>query len=326
MQNNRDLSIYDPERLSSDEARALVDQMLTRHPQLRRVFSEQYLEALIRRRNRQNYLLLLLVRVEDDDAHETWASILDDLLLLEPEGAFERFGPKLRAREYEAFQSGRTELLLAARMKRLGYSVSLEDATRRGRLCEFHVGTSPETFWEIKSVQDVRGVRARDRVQEEVQARMRRLPVPYVATFEPSRIAYADVVPAIREIKRQMSAHHAAGGALPAVFESHGLVISVAQTTQREAGGYLGMTDWGVMVLRDEQSSKIADRIKDAVAQLPDGAAGVVVIDTTAAAWVDRDDVIDACFGPLLLQMLPNSNVQHVRPRRRLLSRAAHAH
>ncbi|MDE2480814.1 MAG: hypothetical protein KGN02_01320 [bacterium] len=291
------MNIYDLRHLSLTDARALVYQTLDQHPILRRIFSEQYIDALIRRRNHENYLLLQLVRPSDEHTQRMWAMIEEDLTLLAPEGSFEHFAAKLRERERDPARSGRNELALAARMKRLGYAISLEDETRNHRLCEFRVGTSPETFWEIKTVSDIATVRDRERVNREIASQLRRLPVPYVVHLEPSSVAMRDVHLAIAEIIQEMVRHHAAGGALPARFTSHGLTLAVHEITHRATGGYLGVTNFGLHVFADEQGGKIADRIKSATAQLPDDAAGIVVIDTSTADWADREDVLTACFG-----------------------------
>jgi hypothetical protein len=41
----------------------------------------------------------------------------------------------------------------------------------------------------------------------------------------------------------------------------------------------------------------VASRIISAIEQLREDRAGVVVIDTTTASWVEKRDVVDACFG-----------------------------
>ncbi len=100
---------------------------------------------------------------------------------------------------------------------------------------------------------------------------------------------------------------------MPKTFEARGLVVE-ASGPSKKPYGYLGMTVGALHSWTDEYAEKVAKRISSAAEQLPDGAAGIVVIDTTMSTWIHRDDIIDACFGVESLAVIGN-RVQSVRGR-----------
>lgn len=291
------LSIFDLVDLPDDVALRLVLTTVDRHPVLRRIFDDKFIDRLIRRPRITNFLLLLLVRPEDEYADAYWAGVADDLLLLEAEGAFEHFARKLRLRSRPDLEAGRSELALAARLKRQGVGVALEVPTRNGRDCDFRADTIPRTWWEVKAVSDLDFVVVNDDVALHVQQGLRRIEAPYVLSLGRTTVTKGDVPRAIKSIKNQIAKHHSRGRPLPARFEAYGLVVEATDETKR-ANGYLGIVT-SAYEFKDEQAERIRRRIVDAISQLPDMGGGVVVIDSTDATWVDADDVIDACFGPV---------------------------
>lgn len=290
------ISIYDLPNLGAVTAQALVEQTLSKHPRLRDLYDEDFVRRLIQRRRGQNYLLLLLVRPDDHWANDFWTSVVDDLTLLESDRSLHHFRSKLRLRDREDIESARTELALAAKTKRTGAAITLEPVTRNGRDCDFVADTVPRTWWEIKSILDLDYLIADEAVSFDVHTRLRRIEEPYVLVLHPSTIRREDVPKAVRDIKRQVAAHYRLGGSLPAVFGALGLVVEAAQLTKQKSG-YIGIGSSGLHVFGNEHSKKIGSRIVSAVEQLPENQAGIVVIDTTVATWVDQEDVIDACFG-----------------------------
>lgn len=292
------LTIFDLDDLDDDVAVALAEKTLDRHPVLRRIYDETFVTRLTRRRPRiSNFLLLLLVQPEDEYADEYWKSVVSDLLLLEPEQSFAHFGHKLRVRTRKELEAVRSELALAARLKRLGTPVALEVPTRNGKNADIGAGTSPPTWWEIKAVSDLDFVVNDDEIALRVQQGLRRIDAPYILTLGRTKVTKGDVARAVKSIKKQIDEHHGAGGVLPAEFEAFGLKVTATGRTKK-SHGYLGAITSGYE-FKDEQAERIRNRIISAVSQLPDEGGGVVVIDTTDATWVDIDDVVDACFGPV---------------------------
>jgi hypothetical protein len=80
-------------------------------------------------------------------------------------------------------------------------------------------------------------------------------------------------------------------------FEFHGFKFGVAARTERDRG-YLGKLS-SEFLFTNEYLRVIRARIADAAKQLPTGAAGVVVIDTTIARFAEDEDFLDACVGEL---------------------------
>lgn len=291
------MSIFDLVDLADDVALQLVQATLDRYPMLKRLFDPVFIDRLIRCSRNMNFLLFLLVQPEDAVANKYWAEVVDDMLLLEPEDSFKHFKRKLRMRSRPDLEAGRSELALAARLKRQGLAVALEVPTRDGRDCDIRVDTMPQTWWEVKAVADADFIVKDEEIARRVQQGLQRIDQPYVLSLVPSTVTIGDVARAVKSIKSQLYAHYRTDGAIPVTFDAHGLKIQVT-TRSKGTHGYLGIISSGLYAFAGEHSERIRDRIGRAVSQLPDVGGGVVVIDSTDATWVDANDVIDACFGP----------------------------
>jgi hypothetical protein len=273
----------------------MIQATLERLPQLSRLYDEFLLGRLVRRRQMDNYLLLLLVQPNDEYAIGFWSDLVDDLETLREAGSWEKFRAKLRNRERFSLLAARSELALAAWVRRRGAPVTIEPPTRGRYICDFSAITSPETWWEIKAVSDLDLVLRDESVAREVQLRLRRIDQPYVLHLRPSAIERSDVAKAIREIRRQLAESHRQNRKPPFAVEALGLGIDVSATTAQQHG-YLGTLDSGLYVFGDEAALRIRDRVVAAVRQLPDGQACVVVIDTSLASFLDDHVVTDACL------------------------------
>jgi len=73
------MTIFDLPTTSEAEAWAMIQATLERFPHLSRLYDEVFLERLVRRRQMDNYLLLLLVQPDDEHAIEFWSAVIDDL-------------------------------------------------------------------------------------------------------------------------------------------------------------------------------------------------------------------------------------------------------
>jgi len=260
-------------------------------------------------------LLLLLVRDSDPWASKILADIVRDLETLKAENAYSSFKPKLRMKERFDFGAGRTELAIAAWLRRRGYKITLEPNSTGTRVCEFLAATEPPTWWEIKAVRDTRFVEESDRIQEAISWRLRRIPEPYVLTYgigspwdsgylegKPA-ISIEDVPRAVKQIKAAIREHHAKGGTIPASFEAFGLSVEAVSLTKR-GHGYVGANQGPLLVFSGENAERARARILDAAKQLPPAEAGVVVIDTSGSDWADEEDIKDACFGTTVGRIL----------------------
>lgn len=281
--------------------RARVERTLDRRPALRRLYDAPFLDWLVPdRRNLDNHLLLLLADTEDDFANHFWAEVSADLVALEDAGAFEVFRPKLRQTGRIDVQSAKTELELAVWMRRKGHPVALEPLNpENGRRCEFAAESVPPTSWEVKSVLDQPQVREAERIRTEVAKHLRYIDEPYLLHVDIGNLTLHGVHQAVRSILQQIHTFHQAGGEpIPTTFESRGLSATVQGRSPR-AYGYTGTEPIGPYWLGDEDIRRVLDRVRDAVSQMPRGRAGIAVIDTTMADFVDAVDVEDACYGEL---------------------------
>ncbi len=297
------INIYDLAIMDDAAVRARADNVLDRYPVLRRIYSADFLERLVPdRRNLDNHLLWLLTDTAGDFATGFWAEVSDDLAMLAQVGAFEAFGPKLRRTGRIEVQSAKTELELAAWMQRKGHAVTLEPLVPdTGRRCEFAAESMPPTSWEVKSVLDQQPVRERERVSTEVQKHLRYIDEPYVLDVDARDLTIREVQEAVRSVRQQIREFHRSGGQqFPVTFESHGLEVTVRGRSSAEYG-YTGIQPIGPYWLGNEDIHRVTDRAGDAVAQIPTGRAGIVVIDTTMADLVDEDEVEAACYGELSL-------------------------
>jgi hypothetical protein len=250
-------------------------------------------------------LLFWLAQPEDKMAVAFWDAVVYDLSLLESEGAIGAFRAKMRKDDDADFESWRTELWLAARLKRDSIGIVLEPPVGK-RAADFLTRTAPETYWEIKSPLDLDDLQEDAAVQLDIQRRFRRIDEPYVRDLVSFEVARADVAKAAKDIKRQIAALHAASGTLPRQFVSSGLVIDAVAVAKR-GHGYLGTMMSKEYVLQDEHADHVVKRILEAAKQIPGDAAGVIVVDRTCADWIDEHDVVDACFGVERLRFAGNA-------------------
>lgn len=291
------MDIFELADLDEATAYALIEKTWQRFPQLRQFYDDDFIRRLIpRRHNLDNFLLLMLVQPDEEFSRTFWEAIIVDLDLLVDEGAWGIFKPKFRHHEHFDLESARSELSLAAWTKRLGFSIALEPTVNNRRVCEFAASTVPVTWWEVKSLRDLDFVEENERVQLEVQHRLRYIRQPYILTIENgSTLSRHNVAAAVRDIKKQIADYYARGGGPPKFLQSHGLRVAINGLTKK-SHGYLGMTEQSY-VFGTEQMNRVLARISSARAQLPSDGAGIVVIDATMARWLHDDDVIDACFG-----------------------------
>jgi hypothetical protein len=217
------ISIYDIATIGEAEATERFRTTLARFSALCRLYDDAFLSRLVRKRQTDNYLLWLLIQNPGEYADSLWATVIDDLDLLGPEGSSDAFKAKFRHRERLELQSARSELGLTAWMKRRGPAVQIEPPTRSGRICDLSAETDPFTWWEIKTVQDADFLVTDELIAREVQLRLRHIDHPYVLIMEPSSVERNEVAVAVRNLRRQLAEHHKAGGPLPHRFDSNGL-------------------------------------------------------------------------------------------------------
>jgi hypothetical protein len=311
------MRVHDVPKLTEDEAWSRVRATLARHPSLQRVYDDAILAKLIRRRaSTTNHLLLWLVLDPDDQfGLPFWTGVVDDLAVLEPFGAFEKFRDKMRLEEKDQLTSWRTELWFGAWIVRNGVSITLEPAVGE-KHPEFVTDTTPPTWWEIKSPLELDAQRTESAIYADVQRRLRSIPEPYYLHIVSAKIALADVPQAVRAIRAQITAHFQAKDVLPARFESDGLAIAAMAETQKRPTGFLGSM-FTAHLFGEEHADQLADKVASAVPQLPEGGAGIVVIDRTLSDWNDEIDAINACFGAESLAFI-NNEIVHLRGERRL--------
>jgi hypothetical protein len=291
------MNIYDLAEFDDETVRGLVEATLSKYSELRRFYDDEFIRKLARRRhNLDNYLLLQLARPSDEFFGDYWQPVVEDLLVLAPFGGWEKFKAKFRKHERSNVESALTELSLSAWMARNCGNVVLEPPTDGGQNCDFKGETSPEIFWEIKTLRDLDFIEVDKRIYLRAQAAFRRIEQPYVLHMRALRIAEIDLATAVRDVKKQLAEHHRKGGIAQGTFGCNGLVVEIIGVSKRKFG-YVGSSMGKSMVFGSEQALKVGRSIRSAKSQIPADAAGIVVIDSSVADWIDEDDVIDACFG-----------------------------
>ncbi len=298
---DEDINIYDLAIMDDVSVRARVEKTLAQHPSLRRLYSPQFLDSLVPdRQNLDNHLLLLLADTVDSFATGFWTDISNDLAVLEDVRAFEVFTPKLRQRDRIGIQSAKTELELAAWMRRKGHPIELEPLNpETGRRCEFAAESAPPTSWEVKSVLDQGTIREQEKIRTEVAKRLRYIDDPYLLNVDIQGLRLQDVHEAVSSVLERIRKFHRGGAQpIPISFESHGLQATIVGRSQRPYG-YSGTEIIGPYWLGDEDIRRVLDRVRDAVSQMRRGRAGIAVIDTSMADFVEREDVEGACYGEL---------------------------
>jgi hypothetical protein len=292
--------------------RVRVDKTLSKFPTLRRIYTSSFLDALVPdRQNLNNHLLLLLADTEDSFSSAFWSEVSDDLIALEDVGAFKVFGSKLRQRGRIELQSAKTELELPAWMRHKGYPIELEPLNpENGRRCEFAAETIPPTSWEVKSILDHHKVRDQEKMLAEVAKSLRYIDEPYVLHIEIEGLELGDVQEAVQSVLQKIKAFHRAGGQpIPIKFESHGLEVTISGRSAAPYG-FTGTEISGPYWLGNEDIRRVLDRAIDATSQVPRSRAGIAVIDTTMATFIEPEDIQDACYGELTPMVVGGQMVQ----------------
>jgi hypothetical protein len=111
-----------------------------------------------------------------------------------------KFQRKLRMRSCEDMEAGISELAMGAWFKRLGNPIHFEPPTRNGRVCDFVAHSEPQTWWEIKSLQDSSDIAAEDASIDDLRSRLRRIEQAYIIGIEAERIERAAVPGAVNEM------------------------------------------------------------------------------------------------------------------------------
>jgi hypothetical protein len=234
---------------------------------------------------------------DDELNSQYWTEIADDLVTLETEGSIGAFRAELRKHDLPSMESARTELFFAAWLKRSGFLINLEPRVG-SRRCEFTAGTTPETWWEIKTPLDLPEVQQDAAVLTDIQRRLRTIDQPYVLGLVQDALTLERVPAAVKAIKRELYAYYRAGGILPREFESDGLRISLDSITRRSKG-YLGVTISKPQVFQNQNSAHVVRRVIEAADQIPAAGGGIVVIDRSSSDYIHHEDLIDACYGEL---------------------------
>lgn len=293
------INIYDLAFMGDAPVRARVEKTLALYPELRRIYAPEFLSRLIPdRRNMDNHLLLLLTDVEDPFPRQFWVEVQADLLILQDSLAFDVFKPKLSQTGRIAIQTAKTELELAAWIRRKGYRITLEPLNpHTGRRCEFTAESAPPTTWEVKSILDQRLHRQREKISAEVSKHLRYIDEPFVLHVDARGLTLRDAHTAAASARRWILRFHRSGGhTFPVSREFSGLTVTIIGPSNRDYG-FTGMQPIGPYWLGNEDIHRVFDRIRDATGQVPQGSAGVAVIDTSLADFVAEDEVEDACFG-----------------------------
>lgn len=179
---------------------------LNRYPALKEIFPEEFVTTLVARsRDVGNYLLLWLANPGNHIADQHWKEVAADLTLLAPERSLAHYTPKLRITDHHSVEAAKTDLELAAWLKRRGLAIKLEPRIEASeRLGDFFVKSEPLTWWEIKSVQDTKTVLAADCAHREIAKRLKRTREPYIFNVHQRGIRPEQVPAALKEVARRV--------------------------------------------------------------------------------------------------------------------------
>ena len=311
------ITVYTIGVLSDDEVHARVETILEQHPALRRVYDQPFLDGLIPDRFKMNnHLLCSLADTANPTAGQFWAEVELDLLILEDSGAFDKFNHKLRQRESGGLNATKTELELAAWMKRKGCGITLEPIdTKTGKKCEFSAASQPRTFWEVKSVFDQPDIRAQMIAQEEVKRGLRYFEAPYVLHIDFERsLAFADVHASTKSVLREIQVLHRAGRcSLGTVIVRSGFRVTVVENSTTGYGHQ--RTSSASHALSPEDMLRVLGLANEATPQIPEGAAGIIVLDATMADFVKEAAVEVACYGERCWAFRPDGKLVPARRR-----------
>lgn len=280
-----------------------------RHPALARMFDDAFLDKLSRSAKPGNYLLFLLCqRPGDHVVSSIWNTVLGDLDVLSECGSWSRFARRFRNTGFAAIQSARTELDLAARMRRAGFEIELEPELENGSAPEFSAATNPVTWWEVKQLLDEGQVRSTHRLLDELGRRIGSTKLPYFVDLDAERVdENIDVATFVRELKELMRRFADAGDQGQRILHFGGIRAAIGGRRRESDRAHLGVTTQSYG-FDGTQTQRVRAAVASTREQLPASGGGVVVVDATSSEWLDVDTVEDACLGTEQIWYTPTSH------------------
>ena len=124
------LNIFDLKKIDGNFLLGLIHQTVEEFPILKQIYTEEFLQEIVKDRYHFNNYLLWLLSSKEPYTKATWNEISKSLLLLVDSNGLVHFKHKLRSNPQLFFQSYQIELDYAAYYKGLGYFSSSESALR----------------------------------------------------------------------------------------------------------------------------------------------------------------------------------------------------
>jgi len=296
-----ELNIFELKEVEENVLLDLVYETLSKFPILKNIYSDGFLENLVKKRlHFDNYLLWLLTSKEPYTII-TWEEISKWLNLLKDSDAIFHFGEKLRSTKQEVFQSYLTELEFAGYYKEQGYEIELEpEVASTGKNPEFKIESNGfRVFFEAKNI-FWEEILAMNEIETQIQGTLGKIEQPYAFSIHyTSKFRIRDVQP-LRDfmISKLKSINEDQAFPVRFLFPDEKEVLAkivVFGRPKRLPYGYLGASG-RLDAFEIPGAKEIRRKISKKVGQLPKEEANVLII-APGQIFVDVDDIDYALYG-----------------------------
>jgi len=321
------VSIRDLLELNEEQLLDFMNASLKQYPILKDIYSDQFVEELVRRQFNPNNYLLWLLASRNEFANKQLEEMANALESLQELGAITKFKGKLIHTNKMILESYLSELEFASYYKQKGYQVELEpsiEGTLRGP--DLKVKTENVViFFEIENIfiQELINI---DRIDSEISFRLAVTEEPFVYIinrFE-TKMTQKDVETLVGFVKdnlRKLGNKDNVEFPITLQFpdeKQRKAEIQIVGRPNKLKHGYLGGISWSYFGFPSSQN--IRRKISKKISQLPKKAANVLVIQLGHLLY-DEEDVLDALFGDLKLRInLKDSSSEPMREKEKIFT------
>jgi hypothetical protein len=294
------LNIFDLKKIDGKFLLGLIHQTVEEFPILKQIYTEEFLQEIVKDRYHFNNYLLWLLSSKEPYTKATWNEISKSLLLLVDSNGLVHFKHKLRSNPQLFFQSYQTELDYAAYYKGKGYLVELEPTISSGKNPEFKIESDGfRTYFEVKNIfwDEMQEMTA---LETQIQGALGKITEPYsFSIFYDPKLSINNISDLRRFVISSVRSF-GKGERFPKqlFFMSNGRtlakVVIYGKTNKLNYGYLAGLQRRQAFEVPSPEI--IRKKIGKKATQLPENEANVIVIEL-GFFGIDEDIIIDTLYG-----------------------------
>ncbi len=260
----------------------LAKQRLAKYPLLRSIYTDEFLEELVRKKYDLDNMLLQDLVLQEPILDEIFHEIEENLYLLQPEGGLQKYSDKLKQYGSLSFQSVITELDIASNFKRNRYEILIEPTLPNGKVGDFLATKNGlSIYFEVKGLVTER-VMKESAISFELQTRVSGMDEPYEISVEITKaMERKHVVNLSKFILNKLNNLNLKTINIPYSFEfnENGSLLALITVDARLSDGekgYIGVFHYPATIKSDW--SDLRNKISKKISQLHPDYPGVIVL------------------------------------------------